>query len=100
MPRCDQQPPGLLNASKAETAFLRGVADGDFEPVGLTAVDFAGVAELTDQYDDLPLGVTDASVVAIAERLDIVDIATTDRRHFSVVRPTHAREFRLLPDQL
>jgi uncharacterized protein len=48
-------------------------------------------------YGDLPLGTTDATVIAIAERLHAVEIATLDRRHFTVVRPAHASAFALLP---
>jgi len=55
------------------------------------------MADLVDQYADLPLGTTDAGVVAVAERLGLVEIATLDRRHFSVVRPRHASAFTLLP---
>lgn len=55
------------------------------------------MAELTERYADLGLGGTDASVVAIAERLGIDRIATLDRRHFSVVRPRHIEAFQLLP---
>ena len=39
----------------------------------------------------------DASVVAIAERLEQDTIATLDRRHFSVVRPLHVDAFTLVP---
>ena len=45
----------------------------------------------------LPLGTVDASVVAAAERLDVTEVATTDRRHFGVVMPRHAAGFQLLP---
>lgn len=55
------------------------------------------MAELAERYADLGLGGTDASVVAIAERLGIDKIATLDRRHFSVVRPRHVEAFTLLP---
>ena len=37
---------------------------------------------------DLPLGTVDASVIATAERPGTAEIATTDRRHFSVVQST------------
>ena len=33
----------------------------------------------------------------IAERLRLTTIATTDRRHFSTIRPTHVEAFELLP---
>jgi uncharacterized protein len=55
------------------------------------------IAELVARYRDLPLGTIDASVVATAERLAVNEIATTDRRHFSVVRPANADSFELLP---
>ena len=46
----------------------------------------------------LPLGVTDASVIAIAERHGVAEIATLDRRHFRTIRPAHCAAFTLLPD--
>jgi predicted nucleic acid-binding protein len=55
-------------------------------------------AELVRQYADLGLGVVDASVIAVAERLKVEQIATLDRRHFTVVRPTHRPMFTLLPE--
>jgi predicted nucleic acid-binding protein len=81
----------------AEAAFLESVADGSFELVDLTQSDAARIAELVTRYDDLPLGTTDASVIAIAERLGVGEIATLDHRHFRVVRPNHLESFTLLP---
>ena len=40
------------------------------------------------QDADLGLGGTDAAVIATAERLGIGDIATVDRRHFTVSDPS------------
>lgn len=80
-----------------EVAFLHGVAEGDFDPVDLTASDYERMAELTARYDDLPLGTTDASVIALAERLNIIEVATLDRRHFTAVRPKHVESLTLLP---
>ena len=58
------------------------------------------MAELVLQYDDFPLGTTDASVIAVAERLGVSEVATLDRRHFSAVRPSHVDHFTLLPERL
>ena len=74
--------------------FLHSMANGDLVPVELAPADYARMAE---QYADLPLGTTDAAVITIAERLDIAEVATLDRRHFTVVRPRHANAFTLLP---
>jgi predicted nucleic acid-binding protein len=43
------------------------------------------------------IGFVDATLVAIAERLKLTTIATTDRRHFSRIQPAHVRAFTLLP---
>lgn len=83
---------------RAEAQFLDGVAAGDFEPVELTTDDYARMAELVNHYGDLPLGTTDASVIALAERLNVTEIATLDRRHFNVVRPRHVGSLTLLPE--
>jgi predicted nucleic acid-binding protein len=87
-----------LGGTRAESAFLRALGRRDFEPVDLAPEDYTRMAELAEQYADLPLGTTDSSVVALAERLDISEVATLDRRHFSVVRPRHVRTLSLLPE--
>jgi uncharacterized protein len=80
-----------------ESAFLTSVATGEFEHVAITAADLARMARLVRAYADLPLGAVDASVIAVAERLKLTDVATLDRRHFTVVRPSHAAALNLLP---
>ena len=61
----------------------------------LVPADLRRCAELLATYDFL--GFVDASVVAVAERLKLRSIATTDRRDFGRVRPRHVRAFELLP---
>jgi hypothetical protein len=75
-----------------ECRFLRGVGQLDVE--GPTVEDFERMAELVERY---PLGGTDASVIALAERLDASTVVTLDRRHFSAVAPRHRPAFELLP---
>jgi predicted nucleic acid-binding protein len=82
---------------KVESLFLDSLAAGDFTLVDLTAADFARSAELVRRYGDLPLGTTDATVVAAAERLGVTEVATLDRRHFTVIRPRHVTTLTLLP---
>ncbi len=83
----------------AEVDFLRSSEPGRLDLAGLTPADVDCMADLAEQYADLGLGGTDASLVAIAERLGIERIATLDRRHFGVVRPSHVEAFTLLPDR-
>ena len=42
----------------------------------------------------------DASVVAIAKRLGVSEVATLKRRDFAYVRPRHTEAFTLLPERL
>ena len=80
-----------------EADLLDAIAEGELQLEVLERIDYARTSELVTTYADLPLGMVDASVVAIAERLDVREIATIDRRHFSVVRPRHVDAFTLLP---
>jgi predicted nucleic acid-binding protein len=83
--------------SAAEEAFLRLFETGRLATVEAEPVDYGRMADLVRQYRDLPLGATDASVVALAERLGVTEVATLDHRHFRVVRPRHVGAFTLLP---
>ncbi len=80
-----------------EAEFLRSVAAGvpRVEPLG--SDDYFRAAQLVDQYSDLRLGMVDASIVAVAERLELPTIATLNRRDFAVVRPRHTNVFDLIP---
>ncbi len=81
----------------AELAFARALADGELVAEPVLDSDWMRISELMEQYLDLPLGMVDASVVALAERRNASVIATFDRRHFDVVRPRHVEAFTLVP---
>lgn len=80
-----------------EAAFLRTFQTRFLSVVETTASDLTRAADLVERYTNLPLGTTDACVVAIAERLGLRELATLDHRHFGVVRPSHVKAFTLLP---
>jgi predicted nucleic acid-binding protein len=80
---------------RAEAAFLSGLANFDVE--GPSPDDFVRMAELVQTYADFPLGGTDASVIALAERVNAVVVITLDHRHFAAVKPRHVDTFELLP---
>jgi hypothetical protein len=86
---------GRRLGSAAEAAFLRGIGELDVEAP--SSEDFGRIAELIEQYADFPLGGTDASVIALAERLDTGTIVTLDHRHFAAVAPPHRKALELLP---
>jgi predicted nucleic acid-binding protein len=88
---------GRQLGAAAEARFFQAVAEGGLQIETVTPTDARRIAELIETYADLGLGGTDASLIAIAERLKLTRIATLDRRHFSVVRPAHAAAFDLVP---
>ncbi|HZD23265.1 MAG TPA: PIN domain-containing protein [Acidimicrobiia bacterium] len=83
--------------TSAEAAFLRAIHQGELTRVDLTAEDWSRVIDLVEQYTDLGLGTVDASIVAVAERLEVDVIATLNRRDFAVVQPSHVPAFDLIP---
>jgi predicted nucleic acid-binding protein len=81
----------------AELAFARAVAQGELVVEPVLDSEWERIAELTEQYLDLSLGIVDASVVALAERHGLDTIATLDHRHFATIKPRHVAGFTLVP---
>lgn len=81
----------------AEAAFVRSLVDGEFEVEPLADDDIRRASDLMAAYRSLPLGFVDATIIALAERLAVTTVLTTDRRHFTVVHPRHAEGFDLAP---
>jgi uncharacterized protein len=79
----------------AELAFVQSLAAGELEVEDLRRQDVVRCSEVMRRYPQI--GFVDASMVAIAERLKIEAVATTDRRHFESIRPKHTKAFRLVP---
>jgi predicted nucleic acid-binding protein len=86
---------GRRLGATAESRFARGIGELDVE--GPNRSDFVRMAELIETYADFTLGGTDASVVALAERLGAPIIITLDRRHFGAITPRHCPAFELVP---
>jgi predicted nucleic acid-binding protein len=78
-------------------AFLEDLLEGAYRVEQPSPADLRRCHELQSTYDTLALGVVDASVIALAERLGETRIATLDNRHFSAVRPAHTDGFDLVP---
>ncbi len=78
-------------------ALLRDIRRGSYDVEDLTPTDYERVEELLATYRDLRLGLVDAAVLAVVERLGEPKLATLDHRHFGVMRPRHVDALRLLP---
>ncbi len=83
--------------SAAAGALLAEVARGAYrlEPIG--PADVAAAAKIIERFEDLEVGLADASVVVLAERHSCGDVLTLDARHFRVLPGPDSKPFRLLP---
>ncbi|MGB3515082.1 MAG: PIN domain-containing protein [Elainellaceae cyanobacterium] len=77
--------------------FLRSLKTSRFELTALTEEDIARIGDVLEEYQDSRIDFVDASVMAIAERLNLTIVLTLDRRDFSLYRPQHCPAFTLLP---
>lgn len=90
----------LLNqvgGSRIVARFLRRLPSTKYILLALENDDIARTADLLDQYADSRVDFVDATVVAVAERLNITTILTLDHRDFGMVRPRHTEYFELQP---
>jgi uncharacterized protein len=77
----------------AEIAFANSIAAGELTIEPVLDSEWTRIAELMEQYADLPLGMADASLVALAERHNLTEIATLDHRPPTLQhRPTQTHQ--------
>lgn len=78
-------------------AFIRELQLPIWKIASLEVDDLIRVSELLEQYHDAELDFADATIVAIAERLNVVTVLTLDQRDFRMIRPSHVDHFTILP---
>ena len=81
----------------AELAVLHELSSGAWDLPGLGSEDLSEARAVVERYADQWIGVADASNVVLAARYRTRTIATLDRRHFDVIRPTGGGRFTILP---
>lgn len=85
------------HGTDAELAVIAELAGGAWDLPGFDAADLAVAHHVVEQYADQAIGVADASIVVLADRLGTRTIATLDRRHFEVLRPLAGGRFTIVP---
>jgi predicted nucleic acid-binding protein len=80
-----------------ELAFLEDLAEGTYQMECLTRGELRTAASVVRQYRDLALGLADASLVVLAQRIGTLRLVTFDHRTFRTVRPLQGGTFQLLP---
>ena len=91
---------GSRHGQAEQLALLREIADGAYELPSFDRADVEAAATVMRQYEDLRVGLADASIVVLAEKHATTDVLSFDHRHFRVMRGPGGRPFRLLPDDL
>jgi hypothetical protein len=76
---------------------LEDVAAGAYALASFAASEVGAVTTVLRRYRDLALGLTDASLVVLAERHGTERVLTLDERHFRALRTATGRPFTLLP---
>ena len=84
---------GRYTGPPGQAALWRMILRGDLILEHPTQRDLQRMAELMDRYADRPMGFTDASLTATAERLALERIVTIDRTDFSIYRLHDRRPF-------
>ncbi len=82
---------------KAQMALIDEIARGAYQLEPFSPEDVGLARRVMERYADLHVGLTDASVVVLAQRHRTLDLLCTDERHFRSLRGPGGRPFRLLP---
>jgi predicted nucleic acid-binding protein len=86
------------HGQEKQLAFLSQVVEGAYELAEFGRADVEAAQGVMRKYEDLRVGLADASIVVLAERHSTADLLSFDRRHFRVMSGPGGRPFRLLPD--
>lgn len=82
---------------QAELTVLEELVGGAWILASFDAEALDAARSVIARYRDQQIGVADASLVVLAERLRTRRILTLDHRHFEVIRPRGGGSFSLLP---
>lgn len=88
---------GTRVGPEAQMALLHEIAGGVYQLDAFSSDDSAHARRIMERYDDLRVGLADASVVVLSHRHQTLDLLCTDERHFRSLRGPGGRPFRLLP---
>jgi predicted nucleic acid-binding protein len=76
---------------------LNELCSGAYELPIMGVADLISCSMVIARYADQRIGVTDASLVVLADRYQTRTICTLDSRHFSILRSLDDREFTFIP---
>lgn len=77
--------------------FLRSLVKANVQLEPITLPDLRRADEIMTAYPAARLDLVDCCIVDLAERLNITQVCTFDRRDFTIIRPKHCDHLELLP---
>lgn len=87
----------LAAVHDGQSRLLEMIERDALEVLAVEGGDVPAIQALMRKYADLPMDFADASLVHVADREQLRDIFTLDRRDFSVYRVNSRRRFNVLP---
>ncbi|MHB2018355.1 MAG: type II toxin-antitoxin system VapC family toxin [Candidatus Xenobia bacterium] len=86
-----------LAGVRGELEMLKDVAEHRLQLVPFNASDVERATSVIDKYEDVQIGLTDASIAVLADRHRCYEVLTLDQRHFRAMTSPEGKSFRLLP---
>jgi predicted nucleic acid-binding protein len=84
-------------SQKAVINFLKALPSSRMQIEPITMTDVRRAAEIMETYEAARFDFVDCCIMALAERLEVTQICTFDRRDFAIFKPTHCDYLELLP---
>jgi len=89
----------LLGPSiKAQRACIDFLLKGGATLIPQSKESLSRASALMEKYEDIPMDFADATLVSLAEEIDVVEILTLDRRGFSTYRIRGKTAFKIWPE--
>jgi len=89
----------LLGPSiKAQRACIEFLLKGGATLIPQSKESLSRASALMEKYEDIPMDFADATLVSLAEEIDVVEVLTLDRRGFSTYRIRGKTAFKIRPE--
>ena len=89
----------LLGPSiKAQRACIEFLLKGGASLIPQSKESLSRASALMEKYEDIPMDFADATLVSLAEEIDVVEVLTLDRRGFSTYRIRGKTAFKIRPE--
>jgi uncharacterized protein len=88
----------LRRYPKKQDSLFESIEAGEFQLLPLDLEDLPALRETITRFADQGIDLADAALVHLADRENINDVFTVDRRHFSILRKRNGQPLQLLPE--